>query len=395
MISFDEACSLVHQAARPLGQEIVPIAGASGRRLAEPVIAAIDSPLQDCSSMDGYAVLDADLATLPARLDVVGTSLPGRAFPAQVLQGQAVRIFTGAGVPAGADRIVIQEEVRRDGEVAIFATVPGSTRYIRRKGSDFARGATIVPAGCRLDPRALVAAAAADLSEVSVFRRPRVALIASGDELVDPGLARSDAGKIPDSISLGVAAMAESWGAALAHCLRVADDLALLERAASECLNAADVVVVTGGASVGERDFAKAMFAASGLETLFSTVAIKPGKPVWLGRAGGRLVLGLPGNPTSALVTARLFLAPLLLGLGGGRPADAVRWRPASLVEGLEQCAARETFVRASVEGSKVRALLDQDSGAQRMLVDADAVIRRRAHAPGAAAGDEVEIIDF
>jgi molybdopterin molybdotransferase len=345
--------------------------------------------------MDGYAVLDADLATLPARLDVVGTSLPGRAFPAQVLQGQAVRIFTGAGVPAGADRIVIQEEVRRDGEVAIFATVPGSTRYIRRKGSDFARGATIVPAGCRLDPRALVAAAAADLSEVSVFRRPRVALIASGDELVDPGLARSDAGKIPDSISLGVAAMAESWGAALAHCLRVADDLALLERAASECLNAADVVVVTGGASVGERDFAKAMFAASGLETLFSTVAIKPGKPVWLGRAGGRLVLGLPGNPTSALVTARLFLAPLLLGLGGGRPADAVRWRPASLVEGLEQCAARETFVRASVEGSKVRALLDQDSGAQRMLVDADAVIRRRAHAPGAAAGDEVEIIDF
>lgn len=395
MISFDEAFALLSEVARPLGRETVPIAEAAGRILAEPVIAAVNAPPRDCSSMDGYAVRDADLAVLPARLAVAGESFPGRGFDGRIAPGQTVRIFTGGPIPAGADRVVIQEEVRREDNVAIFEEEPDEARHIRLSGSDFTQSETLVPAGRRLDSRALIAAAAADAGTVEVWRKPRVALVTTGDELVEPGSARLHVGMIPESVSLGVAAMAEQWSATVSRCLRLADDLPRLEKAAAELLTEADLVIVTGGASVGERDYAKTMFAPSGLELIFSKVAIKPGKPVWLGRAAGTLVIGLPGNPTSALVTARLFLAPLLVGLGGGDPAGALRWRRCALAAGIEECGDRETFVRAAAEGMAARPLPNQDSGAQRMLVDADLLIRRRPHSPAARAGDEVEVIDF
>jgi molybdopterin molybdotransferase len=395
MISFDDAFALLGEVARPLGRETVPIAEAAGRILAEPVVAAVDSPPRDCSSMDGYAVHGADLAALPARLTVIGQSFPGRSFEGQIEPGQCVRIFTGAPVPAGADRVVIQEKVRREDEVAIIEMEPGDARHIRQSGSDFNLGETLVPAGRRLDARALVAAGAADADKAEVWRRPRLALVTTGDELVEPGSARSQAGMIPESVSLGVAALAEQWGATVSRRLRLADDLPDLEKAAAELIAEADLVVVTGGASVGERDYAKAMFAPSGLELIFSKVAIKPGKPVWLGRAAGTLVLGLPGNPTSALVTARLFLAPLLAGLAGVEPTSALQWRRGLLTSGLEECSARETFVRAAAEDGGVRPLPNQDSGAQKTLVDAGLLLRRRPHAPPALAGDEVEVIDF
>jgi molybdopterin molybdotransferase len=174
---------------------------------------------------------------------------------------------------------------------------------------------------------------------------------------------------------------------------RLGDDLPALERAAAEALEIADVTVVTGGASVGERDFAKKMFAPAGLELIFSKVAIKPGKPVWLGRAGGRLVLGLPGNPNSALVTARLLLAPLLHGLTGRPPV--LRWRQAKLAAPLAATGSRETFIRAAAAGDAVRPLTNQDSGAQSTLADADLLIRRAAGAPAGWIGDMVDIIDF
>ncbi|MDP9424352.1 MAG: molybdopterin molybdotransferase MoeA [Pseudomonadota bacterium] len=395
MISFDEAIALLSDAARPLGQERLPIAEAAGRILAEPVISAVSSPPRDCSSMDGYAVRDADLAVLPARLALAGESFPGRGFGGPVEPGRCVRIFTGAPVPAGADRVLIQEEVRREGELAIFETVPGEARHIRPGGSDFAKGETLVPAGRRLGPRALVAAGAADMAELRLWRRPRVAIVTTGDELVEPGEARTGAEMIPESVSLGVAAQAGQWGATVIHRARLADQLDKLQEAAAELLSSADLVVVTGGASVGERDFAKAMFAPFDLELIFSKVAIKPGKPVWFGRAGGTLLLGLPGNPTSAMVTARLFLAPLLAGLEGGEAAGALRWRRGRLVAGVGPCEARETFVRAALEKEGVRPLTNQDSGAQKTLVDADLLIRRRPHSPSVPAGEEVEIIDF
>ena len=177
--------------------------------------------------------------------------------------------------------------------------------------------------------------------------------------------------------------------------LRIDDDREELEVAARKALDAADLVIVTGGASVGEKDFAKAMFEAAGLELLFSKVSIKQGKPVWLGRASGKLVLGLPGNPTSALVTARLFLAPLLCGMTGRDPASALRWRNAPLAEALPACGDRETFVRARWAGNAVEPLIDQDSGAQRALAEAELLLRRLPNSHSAKPKDDVELIAF
>jgi molybdopterin molybdotransferase len=215
------------------------------------------------------------------------------------------------------------------------------------------------------------------------------------DELAEPGSAASRPGAIPESVSFGVAALAEEWGASIQDRIRLPDDLTAMERAATNALDQADLVVVTGGASVGEKDFAKAMFEAHGLELLFSKVAIKPGKPVWLGQAKGKLVMGLPGNPTSALATARLLLAPLVAGLSGLDPQTALRWRKATLLASLPACGDRETFVRAREFTDGVEPASNQDSSAQKMLVDADLLIRRRAGAVPARAGDIMTVLDF
>jgi molybdopterin molybdotransferase len=388
VIDFDEALALVAQAARPLGAEMVTLAEAKGRVLAAPVIAMVDSPPADVSAMDGYAVRDADL---PGRLEVAGESFPGGGAGA-LGPSQCIRIFTGGPVPEGAGRVVIQEDVTREGGIASFGE-PGSARHIRKRAGDFARGQMLLAAGTPIDARALVAAAGADLGTLDVWRRPTLVILGTGDELAEPGTARDTPGAIPESLSLGVAALAQDMGGEIVGRRRLRDDLPAMERAAAEALAAADLVVVTGGASVGEKDFAKAMFAPFGLELVFSKVAIKPGKPVWLGRVGDRLVMGLPGNPTSAMVTARLLLAPLIAGLGGRRPD--LHWRRAKLAEGIGPCGDRETFVRAEWEGEAVRAFSNQDSGAQKTLADADLLIRRRAGAPAAGAGETVEIIDF
>jgi molybdopterin molybdotransferase len=389
VISFDEALALVAGVAKPSGIERVPLAKAKGRVTAFPVQPAIDMPRSNVSAMDGYAVRDADL---PGRLNVLGESFPGQAYPRVLDSGECVRIFTGAAVPDGADRVVIQEEVTREGNAAIFGPA-GAARHIRKRGSDFRAGDVVIEAGRRLDARALVALAGADKDSIDVYRRPTVFVLSTGDELVEPGTAFGTDGAIPESVSLGVVALAEDIGAEIAGTARLGDDLPALERAAAAALEAADLVVVTGGASVGEKDFAKAMFAPSGLALIFSKVAIKPGKPVWLGRVGDRLVMGLPGNPTSAMVTARLLLAPLIAGLGGRRPD--LHWRRAPLADAIGPCGDRETFVRASWDGEAVRPFSNQDSSAQKTLADADLLIRRRAGAPAARAGDAVEIIDF
>ena len=394
MISFDEALTILSSAARPIGTETIGIECAAGRVLAANVIAAIDSPRAGVSAMDGYAVCEADLAHVPARLRVSGESFPGR-LPRPITNGACVRIFTGAPIPAGADRVVIQEIVRRDGEWAIFEHEPGSARHIRPQGSDFRSGERLLTTGTLLDARSVLAAAAADMPSVEVSRRPRLAIIATGDELAGPGSARDNPAASPDSVSLGVAAFSEQWGGQCLARTRMGDDREQLEAVAREALDIADLVIVTGGASVGEKDFAKAMFQSAGLELLFSKVAIKPGKPVWLGRAAGKLVLGLPGNPTSALVTARLFLAPLLCALTGRHPASALQWRKAAATVPLPACGDRETFVRARWSGEMIEPLSDQDSGAQRALAEAALLVRRSIDAPAAAAGEMVDVLTF
>ncbi len=394
MIGFDDAAGIVGMIGAPLGREWVTLARAHGRVLARPVVAEIDSPPADVSAMDGYAVRDEDLSDA-TELRMIGEAFAGQGFAGEVGAGECVRIFTGAPVPAGADRIVVQEVVRREGDRAIVDGAVSPARHIRPRGSDFRVGDELLPAGRRLDARALVAAAGADVGLVEVRQRPRVLIVGTGDELVEPGSAREHPGSIPESVSLGVAALVADWGGEVVGRLRLRDDREEMARAAPLALARSDLVVVTGGASVGEKDFAKTMFAAQGLELIFSKVAIKPGKPVWLGAAGGTLVLGLPGNPTSALVTARLLLAPLLLRLGGDDPARALRWRDAALSEPLGACGDRETFVRGVAQGERVQPLANQDSGAQRTLAQADVLIRQRAGTAARAAGDAVEVIDF
>lgn len=394
MIGFDEALERLASVARPAGTERVPLAEAHGRVLSTPVIARLDSPASDTSAMDGYAVREANFA-IPARLRMIGESFAGRGFDGAVSAGECVRIFTGAPMPQGADRVIMQEVVRREGDLAIFDHALGGGRHVRPQGSDFRRGDELLPAGRRLDPRAMVAAAGADVAEVEVHARPTVIVLGTGDELAEPGQATGRPGTIPESVSFGVAGMAGAFGAEVVDRLRLPDEPEALEAAAAGALDRADLVVVTGGASVGEKDYARAMFAASGLELIFSKVAIKPGKPVWLGRAQGRLVLGLPGNPTSAMVTARLFLAPLLAGLAGEPPAAALRWRPAPLARELAPCGERETFHRAAWTPAGVEPVSNQDSSAQKALAAAEVLILRRAGAPAASVGEAVETLVF
>lgn len=395
MISFDEAAALVARAATPLGVETATLAEARGRVLAAPVVARRAAPPSDVSAMDGYAVRDADLAVLPARLGVIGASFAGAGFSGALPPGACLRIFTGAPMPAGADRVIIQEDVVRDGDAAVFQQPPGPRRHLRRAGSDFAPGDLLVPAGLRLNAQRLVAAAAANLARLEVYRRPTVAILATGDELTAPGAPDLARDAIPESVSFGVGAMAETWGADVVSRQRCGDALPALQKAAAEASARADVVVVTGGASVGEKDFAREMFAPLGLELLFSKAAIRPGKPVWLGRAGGAFIVGLPGNPTSAMVTARLFLAPLLAGLGGCDPRDAWAWRRIALVTPLAAEGDRETFHRAVRQADGAAVTGDQDSSAQRALAASDLLLRRRPGAAPAAAGDLVESLDL
>lgn len=392
MISFDEALAVVKAAARPLGTERVALEVAAGRVLAAPVVARIDGPRSDVSTMDGYAVRDADLGALPCRLRVIGEAFPGAPYEGLVEAGTCVRIFTGTALPSGSDRVVIQEVVDRQGDEAVIAGPPSPSLYIRRKASDFAIGDVLVGAARRLDARALVSAGAADVAEIEVYLRPRVVIVATGDELRKPG-ASGGAAAIPESITLGLEALANECGAVVVDRRLLTDDLAAMTPAVAQCLRVADVLVVTGGASVGERDYAKRMF--EDLEILFSKVAIKPGKPVWLGRASDRLVVGLPGNPTSALVTARLLLKPLLAGLGGLEADAAVQWRRAPLAVAMEAGSDRETFWRAKDEDGKVVLIPNQDSGAQRTLAEADLLVRQPAGSPALAVGGEVEVVDF
>lgn len=395
MISFDEAVALVANNAAPLASETVPLDEAHGRTLAAPVVAQVRSPPFDASTMDGYALREGDLAELPATLRIIGESYAGSRFDQRLGAGECVRIFTGAAIPPGADRVVLQEMVERCGAEARFEQPLSPVHHVRPAGSDFEAGDLLLAAGTRLNARAIVAAAAGDLRELKVWKRPRVTILATGDELAEPGTARESASTIPESVSFGIAAIVRDWSGEVIGSVRLRDELDSMERAAELALSESDLVVVTGGASVGEKDFTKTIFAPAGLELIFSKVAIKPGKPVWLGRAGHALVMGLPGNPTSALVTARLLLAPLLARLTGQPVEAALRWRPAPLAAPLGECGPRETFHRARWNGEAVELLPNQDSGAQKMLAEADYLVRQRANSPALSAGEMVQTLDF
>ncbi|WP_133255325.1 gephyrin-like molybdotransferase Glp [Phenylobacterium kunshanense] len=372
----------------PLPSERVAIADSIGRVLAQPVVARRDQPPFAASAMDGYAIR---LADAPGRLTVVGESAAGHGFEGVVAPGQAVRIFTGAAVPAGADAVVIQEDVTREGE---FVTVPAAKlgQNVRPAGGDFTAGQTLLDAGLRIDPWRLSLAAAAGAADLPVARRPRVALFSTGEEIVE---APAEPGpfQIYDSGSRTLAALAGGWGAEVSRARPVRDDL----EATVQALRAAegDLVVTIGGASVGDHDLVRTAGQALGLQLRVSSVAIRPGKPTFFGvLADGRRMLGLPGNPASALVCAELFLRPILAAFQGADPA--LPMLSARAEAPLAANGPREHWMRAQVsfgDGLTARAYKDQDSSLVSVFAMANALLRRAPNAPAVEAGGSVEVL--
>ena len=388
--------------------ETVPLARADGRVLAETIVAQRDQPPFNASAMDGWAVRRADAGEAVA-LRIVGESAAGRGYALPLQAGEAVRIFTGAPVPDGADLVVIQEQATRDGDwvrlgpagpppplpppgggpPARRAPPAGRSANIRPRGGDFRSGAALLAAGARLDPWKLTLAAAAGRAEVSVARRPRVAVLATGEELAAPGGAAGPF-QIYESGSAGLQPMLARWGAEATRLAPTGDDEAAIAAAVRDV--AADLVVTVGGASVGDYDLVKPALTALGLALDVETVNVRPGKPTWFGRlADGRLVLGLPGNPASGFVCAELFLKPLALALQGA--TTPVRLASAPPAEPQPANGPREHWMRARITAGGVVPFPDQDSSLVTVFAAADCLLRRSSGAAAASAGDPADIL--
>ncbi len=385
MISVDEALAHLFALVSPLPDEPVPLRRAAGRVLARPLAAGRDQPPFDASAMDGYA-LRAEDARPGARLEVIGQAAAGARFEGNVAPGQAVRIFTGAPLPPGADLVVIQENARTDGNSVVLGTETGSGTNIRPAGADFRAGFTLAPPR-RLGPTDIALIAAMNHAEVPAVRRPVVAVLATGDELVMPGEVPG-----PDQIvasgSFGVAAMLEQAGAEVRLLPIARDRLESLVQALRMGADA-DLVVTIGGASVGDHDLVGPAAEALGMARAFYKVAIRPGKPLMAGRLGRAAMVGLPGNPVSAMVCTRVFLLPLLAAMEGFPPAPARRLH-APLAAPLEPNGPREHYMRGLLTPDGLAAAPTQDSGAQRTLAEADVLIVRPPRDGARAAGETV-----
>ena len=391
-----EALEKVLAGFAPLPADAAPLADAHGRVLAEDLKALRTQPPEDVSAMDGYAVRGADVARVPARLTVIGEVAAGRPFVGTINTGEAARIFTGGVLPPGADTVVIQEVTQRDGDAVVVksATTPG--RNVRKRGLDFTAGATLLRQGERLTSRSLALAAAMNHPTVPVHCRPKVALLATGDELVAPGTTAGP-GQIVYSNGFALGALIRQEGAVLIDLGLVGDDLAatvaVIERARQA---GADVLVTAGGASVGEYDLVQQALTSLGLELAFWKVALRPGKPLLHGRLDAMRVLGVPGNPVSAFVCAFLFLVPLIRRLAGR--TDLVP-EPESAMLGIDLPAndERQDYLRATLtlrDGQMVaKPFPMQDSSMVEPLAKADCLIIRAPYAPAAAAGSACHVV--
>lgn len=388
MITVDAALAHVFDIVSPLPTETVPLRQAAGRILAEAVVAKRSQPPFRASVMDGYAVRDTDL---PGPLSVIGEAAAGHGFDGTIGPGQAVRIFTGAPLPDGADRVVIQEDVTRDGDVIHLNKGADTKAYVRDIGADFKEGTRIEP------PRKLTAAdvaliASMNVAEVTVTRRPRIALLATGDELVMPGETPA-----PDQIiasnTFGLAAMVEAEGA-IAQVLPIARDTETSLEAAFALTSDSDLLVTIGGASVGDHDLVGKVALKRGMERSFYKVAMRPGKPLMAGKLDGLPMIGLPGNPVSSMVCGHIFLRPAiraLLGLGAHRMPSST----AKLAAPLGQNGPREHYMRARFEDGALTAAERQDSALLTVLASANALIVRPPNDPARNVGETVTYIDL
>ncbi|MBI1179606.1 MAG: molybdopterin molybdenumtransferase MoeA [Alphaproteobacteria bacterium] len=394
MISVEEAVERITGACRLMPPESVALPEAHGRVLASDAVSRRTQPPADVSAMDGYAVRAADTDSVPATLAVVGHAPAGGAFDGTVGPGQAARIFTGGPVPAGADAVVLQEDTQAEGDRVTVRETARAGQHVRRAGIDFAEGDTLLKAGERLTAPMLGLLAAMDRPWVDVRRRPRVAILATGNELVRPGEPVGP-NQIVSSNSIAVKALVERYGGVGVDLGIARDDAASL-RALAEGARGADVLVTIGGASVGDHDLVKRVLGDAGLEIDFWKIAVRPGKPLIFGRLGDALMLGLPGNPVSAMVCALLFLVPALRRMQGIEPVELPR---ATAVLGRDLPANRERrdFMRAALERRDGRLVAtpfaSQDSSVISLFATAGALVIRPPHAPAATAGDTVEIL--
>jgi molybdopterin molybdotransferase len=401
MITVEEALKRVLASAeKPLEEEKAALEVAYGRVLAHNLRALRTQPPFPNSAMDGYALRSADAASSPAALTVVGESAAGRAFEGVLGAGEAVRIFTGAPVPDGADAIVIQEDVKREGErIHLSVAVPIGDN-LRSAGMDFRTGEGLMPAGRRLTPRDVALAAAANLTTLPVRRRAKVAILATGDELVPPGGTLGPA-QIIASNNFAIAGIVEACGGVAIDFGIAIDELGALKAAVGRARDdQVDVLVTLGGASVGDHDLVQQALVSSGMELGFWRIAMRPGKPLMHGRLGPMRVLGLPGNPTSSVVCAILFLRPLLRALHGETDPGADFSQPARLAIDLPANGVRQDYMRATVchndEGLLVATPVDnQDSSLVKTMARADGLIVRPPHAAPAKAGDPCRVIPF
>lgn len=387
LLPVEEALAAILARVPPVAVETVALARACGRVLADPVVASHDQPPFDASAMDGYAVRATDV-TPDGWLDVVGMSQAGASYSGRVSPGQAVRIFTGAPVPDGADTVIMQEAAERVGERVRFTAPARLGHSIRLRGNDFSAGDTLIDAGIRLSPMQIAVAAAANRDTVSVAKRPTIALLATGDELVAPG-ARLGPDQIVASNSFGLSALMAPYAHSITDHGIAVDDRSRLKDALREVFSEdPDIVVTTGGASVGEHDLVQDLLKELGVTLDFWRINMRPGKPLMFGTRGKTLVFGLPGNPVSAMVTAIVFILPALRHWLGH--ASVSPWH-LPLLAPTPPNTARRHFMRAQLRqtstGPALLPIRETDSGHTSSLAAADMLIIQPEHDPGQAIG--------
>ena len=398
LISVEEALARVLKSARPLPTEVIAIAHAHRRTLASPLQALRTQPPFNASAMDGYAVKGAEIQNKGTRLKIVGESAAGHGYHHELKSGEAVRIFTGAPVPKGADTILLQEYAERDSEIVVVQEAEAVGRHVRITGLDFKIGDSLLKKGERLNARSLALAAAMGHGQIHVVRKPKVAILATGDELVEPGQNASP-DQIVASNHLTAAALVEEAGGEALHLGIAGDSFLSLERgiiaADSE---GADILVTLGGASVGDHDLVQSVLARRGMELGFWRIAMRPGKPLIHGTLGPMAILGLPGNPVSSYVCARLFLVPLIRAMQGDPDAAHDPSEPARLGVAVRANDKRQDYLRAALttplDGLPVASPYElQDSSMIRVMAEAGALVIRKPNAPAEPEGSLCRII--
>jgi molybdopterin molybdotransferase len=395
MLSVEDAQRRILAAARPTPGEQIGLAEAHGRVLCEDIAARRTQPPTAVSAMDGYAVRSEDVAAVPASLRIVGYAPAGGAHDGTLGRGEAVRIFTGGPVPDGADAIVIQEDTESDGSTVTVKESAPKGHYIRPAGLDFRAGDVLLKKGRLLTARDIGLAAAMNHPWLMVHRRPRVTILATGDEVVMPGDPVGP-NQIVSSNGLGLAAAVRAFGGEPILLGIAPDDRDALGRMAAGAAGS-DLLLTTGGASVGDHDLVQSVLGKQGLEIDFWKIAMRPGKPLMFGHIGATMMLGLPGNPVSTLVCAMVFVQPVLrrmIGLGDG----ALPTVKARLAAPLPKNDRRQDYLRATAERDAQGALVvksfeKQDSSMMAPLAKADCLILRPPHAAPSAAGETVDVL--